>query len=184
MEEYSPKEVIGTAKSFSNANNEDGIVKLSTGVLVKISSVSASLVEAAQGAVPPPEVPIWHNEVADRDEENPNHPKYLQDLQQWEIQRTLAAVDVMLMFGVTLVDEDGLEVEVDKGRWVQKLKFLEKHNLLDMSDFDLEDSFDREFIYKKYVAIGAPDIQLIAQASSLSEEDVAKATEAFQDNTS
>ena len=81
--------------------------------------------------------------------------------------RNLAVGDAAILFGVELLDgvpDDG---------WEAKLA------LLGIAVGD--DSLSREFAYKKYIAVSAPDLRLvIAACTGVSEEQVAQATEFFR----
>jgi len=117
---------------------------------------------------------MWHNPDKDRDEPNPNDPKYIAAKQEADRQRGIAAIDAVVMFGVELLDgvpDDG---------WLGKLRYLEKRGLLDLESFDLDDPLDLEFLYKRYVAVSAQDIAYIMRTSGVREEDVEAAIRSFR----
>ena len=156
---------VETAKE---KQDEPEIKTLSTGVHVRLKSVSSSLVSEVMSRVKEPEVPIFHDEEKDRDLPNPNDPAYLRALDDAETQRNQAATDAMLVFGVELVDPlpDGNE-------WIDGLKFLG-------IEVDKSDQFALEFAYKKYIAVGTPDLPLVYGASSpVSASEVAEALKSF-----
>lgn len=172
-------DIIAVAKK----RNSDGIVQLSTGYYARITSVSASLIEESQASVPYPEVPKWYNEDAKRDEENPNHPDYLKAVQEVEKRKTMMAIDAMILFGVDIVNEDGSEYEMDiDSKWFSRIRLMAKRGYINLDEYDLEDELDVEWLFKKYIAVGAPDLERIARASNLSEEDVQEASATFQNN--
>lgn len=147
---------------------------LSTGVRVRLGSVSATLIEEVSSRIPYPDVPMWHNEAKERDEPNPGDPKYLDEVAQVDRDRGIAAMDAMILFGVELLD--GVP---DDDTWVTKLRFLEKRNMLDLGEYDFQDEMDREFLFKRYVAIGAADLDLVGEMIGVSEEAIAAAAESF-----
>lgn len=144
-------------------------VVLSTGVTVRFRGVSASLIDEVRMRIKDPEVPVIHDEEKDRDLRNPSDPKYLKQLEEAEEARSVAATDAMIMFGVELVDplpEDDL--------WIKKLRFMG-------IEVDEEDPLTLEFAFKKYIAVGVPDLPKMFTASSpVTEEDLAKAMASFQ----
>jgi hypothetical protein len=156
---------------------------LSTGYYARISSVSASLIEEAQASVEYPEVPKWHDEDRDRWEENPNHPDYIKSVAEVDKRKTMMAIDAMILFGVEIVNEDGTPYDVNTGdKWYQKIRLMAKRKMINVDGVDLDDPLDIEWMFKKYIAVGAPDLERIARASNLSEEDVKEASATFQDN--
>lgn len=184
----------GKAKTISSAGvraakqrrapQDNGPVQLSTGVWVLVRPVSANLIADAQAGIKDPPVPKVPNPDKDnRLEENPSDPIYLEQLAEANAERVLAGLDVMIAMGVVLVDEQGNPVGLPQdAHWLKTLKILEKHNRLDLSHFDFDDPDDLEFLYKKYVAVSAADIQVISRATGLTQEDVERATATFRDN--
>jgi len=163
---------LEVAKDRASKGMEERV--LSTGIRVRLGSVSATLIEEVSSRIPYPEVPMWFNEAKDRDEPNPGDPKYIDACKQVDRDRGIAAMDAMILFGVELLD--GVP---DDDAWVNKLRFLEKRKMLDLGDYDFKDPMDREFLFKRYVAIGAADLDLISDVIGVSEEAIASAAESF-----
>jgi len=153
----------------------DNIVILSTGIKAILSPVSASLIDEVTSQIAEPEIVMWHNEDKGRDEENLSDPQYKRDMDAYERKRGIAAIDAMVMFGVELVDP--LPVG---DKWIKKLRLMEKLKLLDLSNFDIKDDEEKEFFYKRYIAVSNDDIAKITSMSGVSKEDVAKAEDKFQ----
>lgn len=150
------------------------VVVLSTGVRARLKGVAASLVDEVTQRIEDPPIPVWHNPTKDRDEPNPGDPIYLQAVAKVQRQRGLASIDALVMFGVELVD--GLPS--DDG-WIARLKFLEKLGHVDLSRFDLDEPLEREFVYKRFIAVGADDLVLLTKRTMVSPEDVQRAKESF-----
>ena len=155
--------------------DNDEVLILSTGVAGKIIPVGASLIDEVVARIDYPEVPTFFDEDKGRDEENPNHPDYLKAISKTERKRAQAVVDVLVMFGLELVD--GMPESTD---WLKRLQFLEKRKLMDLSEYDLEDTFDLEFLYKKYIAAGTEDLIAIGRKAGLNKEAVDQAAKTFQ----
>lgn len=153
----------------------DEIVTLSTGVRVRVKPVTATLIDEVQSKIVDPDPPEIFLEEKGRSEPNYSDPRYLRAIERAQVNRVIAAVDALVLFGVELVD--GLPEDKD---WVKKLKFMEKLGTLDLSSLDLSQDIDQEFAYKRYVAVSATDIATISMASGLSEGDVAAAEAIFR----
>lgn len=170
---------IHVAKEQLNGHKDDnGVVTFSTGVRGKFLGVPSMTIEAAQAMIKAPPVPLQEIEGRDGLHENPMDPAYSRALTQANKDRGSAAIDVMAIFGIEL--EDGVPVD---NLWLKKLKLLEKLGRMDLSPFDLEDEIEREFVYKRYVAMGSDEIVAIGRRSGIRGEDVQLAREAFQGNS-
>ena len=152
----------------------DGVVTLSTGVRARLVPVSINLVRDAAMRVPDPEVPKFLNEEKGREEENPNDPAYLKAVAEAAEKRATAGMDAAILFGVELAD--GLP---ENDGWLRKLKFMERRGQIDLSEFDLDDPFDREFLYKKYVAVAASDMDRVSELSGFGRGEVDAALASF-----
>lgn len=159
-------------------------IPFSSGYWANVTPVSASLISDAQRlAVTAPTPPMVWVEDKQRDEPNPNDPRYLAAIEQHETDRTMAAIDAMILFGVEMVDEHGEPLDVMQDtKWLSKLKLLAKMGILNLEGFDFDDSIEVEFLFKKYVAIAPPDLAIVTGASGLSEADIAEAVETFRNH--
>lgn len=163
------------AKELARGQGDDeAVVTLSTGVRVRLHAVSGALVEDVKDAVPYPKVPVVYIEAKDREEENPSDPGYLAAVERVSKQRGDAVLDALLTFGVELLD--GVP---EDGAWLKKLKLLERRGRLNLSGFDLDDEFDREYLYKRHVAVAGADLQTIGPLQSVRPEEVARARRSF-----
>jgi len=162
-------------KTAKKKQQEVDVVRtLSTGVRALVRPVSARLITETISSVPKPAIPMWHDPDRDRDVPNPDDPTYIRALEERQEQQGVASFDAMVMFGIELVDG----VPDDDG-WIKRLRLMEKLGHLDLSDFDLDDELEREFAYKRYVAVSAADMDLLQSASGVTEEEIAIATESF-----
>jgi len=120
-------------------------------------------------------VPIFHDPDKDRDVENPTDSKYLEALKEVSNARTEAMIDIMVLMGVELIDP----VPADD-KWLVKLQYLEKKGRLSLSDFDMSIPLEREYVFKRFIAVGAKDLKAIMNLVGLNEEDIRKAEDSFQ----
>jgi hypothetical protein len=162
------------AKEMASGQGEEMVLTLTTGVRVRLHAVSSSLVEDMRMAIPEPPVPVVWIEAKEREEENPNDPRYLEAIAQMQRERATAVLDGLIMFGVELMD--GLP---EDDSWLKKLKLLEKMGRISLKGFDLKDEFDREFLYKRYVAVAGADLQTLAPLQSVRPQEVVRARGMF-----
>lgn len=169
---------VKTAKARREQKVEAGETLLSTGVRARLTPVSATLVQDVISRIKDPEIPTWYNKEKEQDEPNPADPKYLAACAEVEQKRVQSALDAAVMFGVELLD--GVpDVETDP--WLKRLRYLaEKRHLIDLSEFDLDDEMDREFLYKRYVAVAADDYAQVVMLSGVPAEEVERATRTFR----
>lgn len=158
------------AVAASRAQHADGlpeIVFLSTGVRARLRPVSSSLISDIIQRIADPPVPVWLNPDKGREEENPSDPAYQRALAEVTTRRGSAATDAAIMFGVELVDP------LPKDGWDVKLQFV--------GIPVPEDDFGREFAYKKYVAVGAPDLLRLMGLAGIPQEEATAALRGFPD---
>lgn len=153
---------------------EDNTVTLPNGVKVRINPVGAALISDVTSRIKDPEIPVVYIADKERNEPNPNDPNYLRGLEEANQKRGIAMIDTLVMFGVELLD--GIP---EDDEWMKKLTFMVKRGLLDLSGYDLDDSFDREFLYKRYILVDNTVISMVTDASGLSTEDISRAEASF-----
>lgn len=170
MVEKSP--AVEVAKKVGGERN---LFELPDGVIVRVTPVSAALIDEVSSRIKDPPIPTYFNDEKGRDEPNPADPKYLEALQGAQRQRGVAAIDAMVMFGIEL--ENGLPKD---DKWLGKLQWLEKRGTLDLSQYDLEDPVEKEFVYKRFVACGGEILDAVTKASGISGEDIVRAEASFR----
>jgi len=175
--------VVDVAKEVAMDETEEVIVMLTTGVKAKLTPVTASLISDVTSRIKDPEVPWVHNpdkptteHPEGRMEQNPNDPNYVRELSETAQRRGLETINAMVMFGVTLLDDSWLQ---DKS-WLTKLKYMEKRGSLDLSGYDLDDLFDLEFLFKRYIGCSSDILEILTEMSGVSTRDVDRAERSFQ----
>ena len=154
--------------------DRDEAAVLSTGVKARFVPVAASLISDVVSRIKNPPIPVVYIKEKERDEENPNDPEYLRLVQEAEEHRTRATLDTIILFGIDLVD--GIP---DDDLWVKKLRYMEKLGHLDLKDYDLDDPDEREFLYKRFIAVSSDDIMEVLRRSGITEADIAQAMKTF-----
>ena len=168
-------EAVTVAKEQRDKKESGGALTLSTGVKARLKPVSQSIIQDAIALCKEPRVPMWANPDKDgREEPNPLDPDYLEAVEEHNRKVRAVTFDTFAMFGIELTD--GLP-EDDK--WLREIRVMAKLGHLDLSKFDLEDEIDREFLFKRYVAMGNADYVLIGAMSGISQEEVRRAADSF-----
>lgn len=166
---------VEAAKARRDSEESGEVTVMSTGVRARLQSVSAALIQDAIARVKEPEPPRWLNPETEEEEPNFVHPDYLKALREYEAKQSAAALDAVLMFGIEL--EDGVP---EDEKWLKRLKYLQDRlGAIDLTNFDLNDEMDQEYLYKRYIALGAEDYAKLANLSGVSVEEVARATRTF-----
>jgi hypothetical protein len=153
----------------------DEPVELSTGVRAIIRAVPNTLIDNVSARIEDPLPPKQFIESKGKEEVNYLDPTFLREVENTNKRRGRAVTEALIMFGVELVD--GVP---DPEEWMPRLQHLVKRGLLDLSDWDLEDEFDLEYVYKAFVAVAQKDVERIMVACGLLEETVAAAMDSFQ----
>lgn len=167
------RSVAADVAAQKTKESEDGIVVLSTGVRARVVPVASPLIDEINSRIPDPPVPV---QVIDGQEHaNPLHPEYRQAMADASSRRTTAVLDAFVMFGIDLVD--GVP---EDDEWIKKIKFMEKRGAIDLSCYNMKDEIDREFVYKRFIAVSSKDTRLIGVASGVLSEDIDRAMESFQ----
>ena len=156
-------------------NNDNGVVTLSTGIRARFVAVPVGLIEEAKAEIKDPPVPMQEVEGKKHPQPNPNHPDYIAGCKEAERLRGQAGLDVLALFGVEL--EDGVP---DNDLWIKKLRFLERKKQLNLSEYDLSDEIDRQFIYVKFVAMGNEDWINLGKFNGIRQEDIEQARDTFR----
>jgi len=156
---------------------KDKVIVLSTGYRAKIRPVSAQLLDSAMSKIQDPPIPEFYLEEKNRSEPNPNDPVYLKALEEANHKRSMASVDVMILMGVILIDPVPPDEE-----WLYSLQDLARLGLFDLESYDMTNPRDREFVFKRFVAVGNDDLKLVTQRMGISEADMKAAEAAFQGN--
>jgi hypothetical protein len=162
------------ARSRAQEFTPDEVVMLSTGYRARVKPVPASLLDAVTARVVEPSPPMQFVESKGRDEPNPFAPEYLKGLEAANRERGLATIAALLMFGIDLVD--GLPPLEE---WLPRLNYMVRRGMLDLSKYDLQDEYDREYVFKAYVAVAQPDINRLMIACGLLQEEVRAAVKGF-----
>jgi hypothetical protein len=76
-------------------------------------------------------------------------------------QRGKLVLETMLHFGIVL---DALP---EDDRWLRRLQFMEKRGKIDLSEYDLENDIELEFLFKRYVLLTPLDLVRIGRKTGM-----------------
>lgn len=173
------KRELRVAKAIDSVQNTDGLIVLSTGVILKTKRVPnmlfAELMKRHTRPLPP--------RILDRDRgreiENPNDPEYVARLEAWQSELTLDMTDAMIGMGTAIYSLPKGFPTVDSEEWLEPLRVL---------NFDPGDNkVARYLLWVKYVA-GPSDEDVnklltgVGSASGVTEVAVADALDQFRDS--
>ena len=157
---------------------QDDTLTLQSGVVLRLKPISPGLLRRAAAKIPEPEVPRVYLDEKQREEENPNDPRYLQALGERSEKQALAQMDVAILYGtdVKLVPKGVLKSD---GDWAEP--FLEDRIL---SEVDL-DSFRKRYLNWMlfYALRGSDEAKLFARIIALcglTEAEVAEVMASFR----
>lgn len=167
------KAAIEAARGLAQ-DGQDDLLEVD-GFQFTIKAIPIAIITDTTNRIPDPEIPIWHNQEYDRDEQNPNDPAYLKAKGEVDTKRGEALIDATIMFGISL--PDGVP-PTDK--WLPRLRFLEKRGQIDLSNFDLDDPLELEFVFKRYIIANVSLINYIQEMSSVTPDDIGKAGRPFR----
>jgi hypothetical protein len=163
---------LKAAKRSRNVSGKEII--LSTGIKAILTAVSSSSIIEAQAEIIDPPVPMVKIEGKPGEFENPNDPAYLKEVQRVQMERVQAGIDTLIIMGVELVD--GIPSD---DKWLKKLQYLAKRGRISLDSYDLNDELDRDFLYKKYIAMSSDDWNMLNEISGINPADIEAAGNLF-----
>lgn len=97
--------VFRVAEELENAPLPDNQVRLTNGVILEISGISAETYNAIirKTAEREPAVPVVEIKSKGRKEPNPNDPEYIQRFKRWQAEQSSALLLAVYVFGVRVV---------------------------------------------------------------------------------
>lgn len=169
-EKVSPAVLVARDK-----NDEDSKILITPyGVKIKVIPVSAPLITEATTLLKRPTIPTFYSKDLDREESNPSDPEYLISLAEYDDARSKASMDVMIMFGLELVDGTP-----PTGDWLPKLEWLADRKQFNLDVYDLEKEADLEFLYKTFFCSTAEILDALASESMVTPSDVEEIEDSF-----
>jgi hypothetical protein len=149
------------------------------GVKFRLSPVPSVLIEEAARRIKLPSPPIWINPDKEREEENPNDPTYVAQVQEAQFERGLVALN--LYMSGTEVEHVPPDVEQPEGeRWFYRVK--------NVAGIDIpEQGFGRYLAWVKFYVLQDEELveirnRIMRISGRTMEVDVQQATDTFRSN--
>lgn len=180
-EEASATDLVEVAAEVaSKKGTEDGPldeVTLSNGIVLKCRKVPPLTLRYAISALPRPTPPVIYREDKGREEENPEHPDYLEALNNWSERQNEVSLNVMLSVGTSIIDVPDGVWGPDDGEWIDALEAagIEVKRGSEAARYLSWLRFYALEEIKDLVRVST----VVAQLTGVREEDVAEATESF-----
>lgn len=166
------------AVKAAEKNRDTDVTTLKNGLRIRVSAVSDLLVEKALNEVPVPKPPM----VTDEDRggimvENPNDPRYLQEMEAYQRKLGEATIDAAILWGIELLDD-----MPDDSKWLHQLRYYAKRGHFNLDGYDLEDEFEKKFLFLRYFGLDSETIADLMPkiVSRMSEEEIEAARESFR----
>lgn len=167
-------EAFQKAQAQTNVPSE---LVLSNGIVLKFRPMPPMLLNSITNSIPVPAVPKVWLEDKQREEENPNHPAYLQALQDRQNLITKASMDLIMYACTEVIHVPDNVWGPEDDRWLPIAKIA-------MMDFDPSDHAQRVLAWFKCYAIATVEdmtqSQMIPlQLAGITEVEVQEAVETF-----
>jgi hypothetical protein len=183
MEVAEYTQVLGKALEEVQADEpeqstDDGLIHLSTGVVLAPRKVSPFVFQEVSSRFKYPKVPVIWMEDKQREEPNPMNPDYLAERDEVDYNRSMATIDGTIALGTKLVSIPEGFPTPDDNDWLDDLETMG-------IEINRDNSRMRYRTWVKYVAAPTvPDVQTIIakvlRAIGVSEEEVVSATANFR----
>lgn len=167
-------------QSIENDKRAPHIFVCANGVQLKLRAVPSLAIVAIQKQLKEPPVPTFFNDEKQRDEENPNDPNYIRELNEWRAASADATTTAYLANGVTVITPLPDNVEpVDSQEWSEGLV---------LSGLVIADSgIQRRVAWLKYYIVGDEDLgdligQIAIAGGLVTEEAVQDVAATFRNN--
>lgn len=99
-----------------------GEVTLANGVVIGAKAVPATILRRLMSKLPEPPIPTWHDDISDRDEENPTDPDYLAAIEVVYQSRIEATGQAYIALGTYFISAPPDVYPPDGDAWVQNLE--------------------------------------------------------------
>ncbi len=171
-------EAVEAAEAAERAAlNGRGTVRMSSGVVFAVRPIPAHFIYEVTKRFERPKVPVYFNKDKGRDEENPNDPNYLEELERHRADVSNASTDVALLRGTDMVEKPDKLPGPDDQEWIAEMQVL-GHPMVD-------NPRARYLAWVKAIAAPTGDdiLKLIGELGRLtgvSEEDTDEAVERFR----
>ena len=107
-----------------SSNGSNGTIELSTGVVLRSKPVSRNIFADILSEHVAPRVPTSYNQDKGREEENPNDPDYLTELQRYNTQLARSMSDALIVLGTEFESKPDELPSFDDETWLEEVDLL------------------------------------------------------------
>lgn len=107
------------AKAIDNGGKGDDTITLSTGVVLKARQANPNILIRVMTAIPRPKPPLYFNEAMGRVMENTDHPDYIAQVKDWEMNYNNGMLNALIALGTTLVSTPKKFPKPEDDSWIK-----------------------------------------------------------------
>lgn len=166
----------------SIAGSGENLFELQNGVVLELKPVPPIAIREAAIKHPPPKVPVVFIEDKGREEENPNDPAYMREVQRYVLEQLYRVTDVIMLLGTSIRHvPEGVQRPEDE-EWVSMLEAL----AIDLPPFN--NKYARYLSWLRLYAITSEIesgyiLGRVTALSGVTEVEVQRAAAAFRDRS-
>lgn len=108
----------------STAKKEDVIVEMENGVKFRVKEVPQFAYVDLRNSLPEPTPPIFYNPSTDREEPNPQDPRYKAQMSNWQVAMSSAITDINIVLGSEVIYVPKSIPTYDSDEFKEKLQFM------------------------------------------------------------
>lgn len=105
-------------------SGSNGTIELSTGVVLRSKPVSRNIFADILSEHVPPRVPVSYNQDKGREEDNPQDPDYLAEMQRYNTQLARSMSDALIVLGTEFERKPDTLPSFDDETWLEEVELL------------------------------------------------------------
>lgn len=159
--------------------------RLTNGIVLKMKPVPPLLLSAIQSEFKPPKPPMVMNTDKGREEENPNDPTYLREMEEFVARQDAATNDLVLAIGTEVISVPEGYYLPEQDNWIAKIEFANRLTGVELI-IDRDDPVKRYLQWLRFYAIetttdGAMAAGIPMQLIGIREGEVEEVIDYFRD---
>ena len=107
-----------------SSNGSNGTIELSTGVVLRSKPINRNVFADILSEHVPPRVPTSYNTDKGREEDNPQDPDYLEEMQRYNTQLARAMSDALIVLGTDFESKPDELPSYDDETWLEEVELL------------------------------------------------------------
>ena len=115
---------IAKAIDVAKGEADDNLVRLSTGVVLKVKQANPNVLIRIMTSQRRPVPPVYFNKVMGREMENPDDPDYVSRVKAWQMDYNNGMLNALIGFGTELVSKPKGMPGPDDDAWIRDYEAL------------------------------------------------------------